>query len=144
MLKFRLLDFQVVKVDLEATSFEKKSTKTLQATSFSVDCMWPKELGDKFGILYDITLKNKNNEFNLVIRATAHFECDAVIDDQFMQSDFVRINAPAIGFPYLRAFISNFTLSAGFNPIFLPTYNFVAMAQEKKKKELAMAKKAAN
>ncbi|RZL31401.1 MAG: hypothetical protein EOP00_35135 [Pedobacter sp.] len=88
-----------------------------------------------------MSLSNKINDFCLKVEAIAHFECDILIDIEFLNGDFVRVNAPAIGFPYLRAFISNFTLSAGFNPIFLPTYNFVAMAQAKKKKELSEEKK---
>lgn len=134
MQKFRLLDFQVVNLNFESHSFEKKTTRTLQATKFGVKCL--SSDGDEdynFGIEYKISLGNKSKDFNLEIIAIAHFECDGPIGANFLTSDFVKINAPAIGFPYLRAFISNFTLSTGFNPIFLPTYNFIALAEKEKK-----------
>ena len=47
-----------------------------------------------------------------------------IIDDEFFDSDFIQRNSVAIGFPYLRSFISNITLNCNIKPIILPTYNF--------------------
>ena len=46
------------------------------------------------------------------------------IDEKFKESNFPIINAPAIAYPFLRAFVSNFFVSSGYYPILLPTYNF--------------------
>ena len=57
------------------------------------------------------------------------FGLDEDITEEFKVSDFPKINAPAIAFPYLRAFISNVTLQSGFNPVMLPSINFVEFAK---------------
>lgn len=58
------------------------------------------------------------------------FECDRNIDDQFLNSDFARISAPAIGFPFVRSFVSTVTLQAGISTILLPSINFVQWSKE--------------
>ena len=68
-----------------------------------------------------------SNEFK--VKATAHFETSEKVSADFENSPFARINAPAIAFPYVRAFISNFTLNSGYNPVLLPSFNFVEMAK---------------
>lgn len=61
------------------------------------------------------------------------FETDAEIDKGFIESNFPYVNAPAIAYPFLRAFISNLTLNAGYSPVMLPSVNFVALHEKKKK-----------
>lgn len=58
------------------------------------------------------------------------FKIDEDISEEFKLSNFPKINAPAIAFPYLRAFVSNLTLQSGFEPIILPSINFVKLAEE--------------
>lgn len=48
------------------------------------------------------------------------------IDDKFIGSPFVKINAPAIMFPYIRSYVSTVTINAGLDPLTLPTINFTA------------------
>ena len=50
------------------------------------------------------------------------------ITEDFKLSSFPKINAPAIAFPYLRAFVSNLTLQSGLEPVILPSINFVQLA----------------
>jgi preprotein translocase subunit SecB len=58
------------------------------------------------------------------------FERNIDIDDSFLSSDFARISAPAIGFPYVRAFISTISMQAGMFPVILPSINFVQFSKE--------------
>ena len=60
------------------------------------------------------------------------FQMDENVTNDFRDSDFVKINAPAIAFPYLRSYISNLTLQSGFSPIILPSINFVEFAKQNK------------
>ncbi|MCB0566326.1 MAG: protein-export chaperone SecB [Phaeodactylibacter sp.] len=47
--------------------------------------------------------------------------------------EFVKINAPAIIYPYVRQHIRNLTLEAGFKqPIILPILNFVRLVEKSK------------
>ena len=66
----------------------------------------------------------ENEIFDLKIEFVAIFGTSEAIDDSFKKSTFVKINSPAIAFPYLRSFISTLTLNAGLPPLILPAYNF--------------------
>lgn len=87
-------------------------------------------------------LENKDNEFGITIKVNIIdvmfdlkveslfiFKLDDKITEDFKLSDFPKINAPAIAFPYLRAFISNLTLQAGVPPVILPSINFVELTK---------------
>ena len=76
-----------------------------------------------------------NTEFKIKLEMAFIFELDVPIDDKFKKSDFVKINAPAIAFPYVRSYISNLTLQSGFSPVILPSVNFVQLAQNKMAKK---------
>ncbi len=73
----------------------------------------------------------ENNEiFDLSIEYHALFECSTSVTEEFLNSDFAKISAPAIGFPYLRAFISTFSVQGGLPPIILPSINFIQFSKE--------------
>ncbi|AWB68952.1 hypothetical protein C2869_06965 [Saccharobesus litoralis] len=57
----------------------------------------------------------------------AEFDLDSPIDQEFMDSSFPHVNAPAIAYPYLRSTVSTVCLNSGYNPVILPTINFQAM-----------------
>ena len=64
----------------------------------------------------------------------ADFVCDERISEKFKDSHFPSVNAPAIAFPYLRVFISNFSLNSGYDTVILPAINFQALAKKKAEK----------
>lgn len=76
-----------------------------------------------FKIIFYLMVNDK--KFNLDIKAMFDFLTDKEISEEFKNSHFPEINAPAIAYPYLRAFVSNLTLQSGVNPAMLPTINFV-------------------
>ena len=78
---------------------------------------------NNFKIVFFLNIEDKN--FDLNIDAVFSFTTDEKITEDFKQSHFPRINAPAIAYPYLRAYVSNLTLQSGTNPVMLPTINFV-------------------
>lgn len=86
-------------------------------------------IGDKnsFNLLFEV--KIRDIDFDMTISMLAIFGLDEEITEEFKVSDFPKINAPAIAFPYLRALISNITLQAGFKPVMLPSINFVEFAK---------------
>ncbi len=85
-------------------------------------------------IFFKDSLKNFVVKFHLEVKTEetsffkldflSKFECEQDIDESFKESNFPVINAPAIAYPFLRAFVSNFFVSSGYYPILLPTYNF--------------------
>lgn len=134
MAKIKLLSVQFVDVKLISETYDPNETNSLSEPTLTVTSLSKLDAPNKFGIRFDIQLSSTTG-FSLHVTSIAHFEADEDLDKEFFTSDFVKINGPAIGFPYLRSFISNLTLLSGFNPVFLPTFNFVAMAQNARLKE---------
>jgi len=73
---------------------------------------------------------HKDETMSIKIEFHTVFQCSDKIDESFMESDFVKISAPAIGFPYLRAFVSTITLQSGLPTVILPSINFVQFSKE--------------
>ena len=75
-----------------------------------------------------VEVSDENNKFKINIRTSAQFDFDEVLDDEKSFSFFI-INAPAIVFPYIRAYISNLTALSGLSTITLPTLNLSEMSK---------------
>ncbi len=89
----------------------------------------------KFVVKFDVVLTSDNG-VSISLEYVGLFETEVEITDEFQQGKFVTVNAPAIIFPYLRSFITTFTVNAGLAPVILPTINFQALADtEAKAKE---------
>lgn len=88
-----------------------------------------------FGVGFKVIIEDQS--FDLVVEAIFQFELldDEKITEEFKLSSFPKVNAPAIAFPYLRAFISNLTLQSGFEPVILPSINFVQLTNDEFNKE---------
>jgi preprotein translocase subunit SecB len=78
----------------------------------------------EFNIDFKVSVNDKKNNLTIEVNLLAEFLTDEDIDDKFIDSSFVKINAPAIVFPYIRSFITNLSVNSGYNPIILPTLNF--------------------
>lgn len=63
--------------------------------------------------------EEKNLDFSMVIKGFFEYEVDKIQD----LLPYISTNAPAILFPYVRAYISNITALGGMPPIILPTWN---------------------
>lgn len=118
-------------VNLKVESLDKNITTKLQTSlNFKSEIIKDEE-SNKFSVHFLLNLKNKN--FDLTVNSVAVFLTDVKLESDFLDSDFCNINAPAIAFPYIRTYVSNLTLNSGFNPIILPSFNFVNLHKEKSK-----------
>jgi preprotein translocase subunit SecB len=127
-MKFRLVDVQFTDVECRVKTFDKEVTAKLE-TTLGLAVVLEESKANQFAIIFEIGLASKPKTFKFKLKATAHFEASEKISSDFVNSPFARINAPAIAFPYIRSFISNFTLNCGYNPVMLPSFNFVEMAK---------------
>jgi preprotein translocase subunit SecB len=75
-----------------------------------------------------LEISSKDDDTNIVCNFIGYFSCDVEITKDFLESSFASINAPAILFPFIRAYISTVTINAGLSPIILPTINFAGVA----------------
>jgi preprotein translocase subunit SecB len=129
--QIRLKHIQITDLRLEIGTFNKDITKKL-TTGIEIGSRFSDENDRAFAIVFMIELKNKK-KFSLNLEATAHFEANCIVDEDFKSAPFIKINAPAIAFPYIRTYISNLTLNSGYNPVMLPSFNFIKIAEEQEK-----------
>lgn len=71
-----------------------------------------------------------NTSFTLSAEIIFSFTVDTEIDEQFKTSNFVKINAPAIAFPYVRSIITTITMQCGYQGVILPSINFVKASEK--------------
>jgi preprotein translocase subunit SecB len=78
---------------------------------------------NRFVIKFKVKLLNKEGNFDARFTMIALFEAETEVDETFKNSLLVKINAPAIAFPFLRSFIMTMSVNAGFKPIIIPSIN---------------------
>ncbi len=128
--QIRLVDVQFTDIDCKIKSFDKEITREL-STSLAIGSLYDEDDSRKFAIVFDVELDNEKKDFKFSLKAIAHFSTNIEITTEFKNSSFIKVNAPAIAFPYVRVFISNMTLNAGYNPVVLPSFNFIKLSEEK-------------
>ena len=81
-----------------------------------------------FLLILNVVAKDKDSNLDLSLTIKGLFEYDA--DDMSELIPYISMNAPAIMFPYIRAYISNITALGGTQPIILPTLNVEGVGLE--------------
>lgn len=126
-MKIQLESWRIVDLSFNALE-EPREEDNKNSFNLKTGQLFPPEEKSMFTVFFDATISD--GEFDLLLKAIFRFTTDTEIDEEFKISDFPKINAPAIAFPYLRAYISNLTLQSGYDPVILPSINFVQMAKE--------------
>lgn len=126
-MKIQLESWRIVDLSFNALE-EPREEDNKNSFNLKTGQLFPPEEKSMFTVFFDATIFDE--EFDLLLKAIFRFTTDTEIDEEFKISDFPKINAPAIAFPYLRAYISNLTLQSGYDPVILPSINFVQMAKE--------------
>jgi preprotein translocase subunit SecB len=120
----RLVNTKVSQLFIEEIPDEKE----LFNLGFSIG--YSTENAKEFVVIFDLEMTHKNNYF-FKLKYLSTFEKDENIDEAFKESFFPKVNAPAIAYPFLRAYVANLMLSSGFEPFLLPTINFTKLTPEK-------------
>ena len=97
---------------------------------FDFEVSYPPGESDKFFIIFNLEIKHPR-DFELKTQYISMFNTSENIDEEFRNSDFTLVNAPAIAFPFMRSFIATITLNAGYNPAILPSINFLELKNRK-------------
>jgi preprotein translocase subunit SecB len=88
-----------------------------------------------------VKIEDANKTFKIEIDAIANYIFNKSIGLESL-NDFFYINAPALLFPYIRAYISTLTNLSGLKPINLPTINMTRLGQDLKKNTVSAEDKA--
>ncbi len=127
-LKFHGVDFPVI--NLKSENPFVQSPRTIINIDIKPKVFYPTEQPDYFKIIQEVTLSS-SNFFELFIISVGTFELKANVDEN-LKKVFVNINAPAIMFPYVRAFITTLTTNLGnvTSPLIIPTQFFKGELEE--------------
>ena len=80
-----------------------------------------------FILTLNVLVKDKKSSLEVKMTVTGKFEYETN-DIQELVS-YLGFNAPAIMFPYIRAYITNITALGGMSPIILPTLNMESVGK---------------
>ena len=125
--KFQFKGFSIVR-----SLIERKNNKPSKKISLGFN---PKGFINKenatFQLHLGIKIEDEGISFNIEIEAIANytFEDKMGLDNL---NKFFYVNAPALLFPYIRAYISTLTNLSGFEPINLPTLNMARLGDDLK------------
>ncbi len=116
--QFRFLKYEILNASIEIDEPGKISPK-LEVEFNNVKDLSKEEL---FILGIEILIKDETGNLKIKVFAKGYFK---FMNDcpENRKDDFMNINAPAILFPYIRAYISTLTALSGINPIILPTLN---------------------
>jgi preprotein translocase subunit SecB len=90
---------------------------------------FPAEPSTKFAVLFEAVVVTEGGMI-LTTEYYSVFETSDTITDEFKESHFLRSNAPAIGFPFLRACFAQVCLMAGHKHVVIPSVNFVERSKD--------------
>lgn len=131
------MNLQLISTKADSLSIIENEAEHKSQDGFGLDfgCAFSPEASNKFKVFFkaNIDICSTGSEIlthKLNVEYSAIFELDEDVNQEFMDSMFPKVNAPAIAYPYLRAFISIILLNAGYDPIILPSINFQAIANK--------------
>lgn len=122
-MKLQLKEYRVVRMEINPNELQSGNDNL----DLKIGQIYLNDTDYIFGIGFKVDMNNE--EFSLNMEMRFFFETDEPITENFKNSTFPIVNAPAIAFPYVRSFISTITLQAGYNAVMLPSINFVEFAK---------------
>lgn len=81
-----------------------------------------------FILTLNVLVKDKKSSLEVKMTVTGKYEYET--NDIQELVPYLGFNAPAIMFPYIRAYITNITALGGMSPIILPTLNMESVGKE--------------
>ena len=116
---FRFIGYKIVessiKFNPDLSNFDNLSVKIKNTTGINED-----EL--KLRLELELEVKNVSDDLNVFVKAIGIFEFESNLPERHKEI-FFNTSAPAILFPYIRAYITSLTALSGIQPIILPTIN---------------------
>ncbi len=126
--KFQFKGFKIIRSVIERNDNEPSKKISLRFD--------PKGFINKnesnFQLQLGVKIEDENKSFNIEIESVANYSFENKEGLDKLDNLFY-INAPALLFPYIRAYISTLTNLSGFEPINLPTLNMLGLGNDLKK-----------
>ncbi|MEX8547345.1 MAG: protein-export chaperone SecB [Mucilaginibacter sp.] len=123
---FRFKRFVVIEFNIKREPVEQGDV------DFTID---PSAIIDEANKLFELKLGvyvvDKSGSFNIKLVAIGYFEFDEEKSVDTL-SNYFYVNAPALIFPYIRAYISSITALSGLRAVNLPVLNLSGLKDELK------------
>lgn len=84
-----------------------------------------------FKLIIETLVNNQKEEILIRILSESNFNFSGIEDKDLM--DYFVGNAPALVFPYIRAYVGTLTTLSGYPPLLLPTLNLSKLAKDLEK-----------
>ena len=111
--------------NLKFKDFKFKHRQAENNFRLMYEAVFSDDTKNDFFITFNFEYNNVVTNQKLELQYVSYFQTrDGLIDDKFKESAFATVNAPAIAYPFLRAFVMNFFVSSGYSAIVLPSINF--------------------
>ncbi|TKG95208.1 protein export chaperone secb [Puteibacter caeruleilacunae] len=125
--KFQFKGFKIIRSVIERN--EKERSQKISLGFAPKGFIRKKE--SNFQLHLGVKIEDENKSFHIEIDAVANylFENKEGLDNL---GNYFYLNAPALLFPYIRAYISTLTNLSGFEPINLPTLNMTGLGEDLK------------
>lgn len=121
----KLVKFTVNSVRYESKAHLDEDTSNKLSINIAVSTAFSEGESKNFIVSFELEIATKSNDdLKIKIKASAMFETESIINEEFRNSNFVKVNAPAIAFPFLRSYVSTLTVNSGIKPVILPSFNF--------------------
>lgn len=121
--KFRFTNYKIVKSCFEINPNERGKTGNVSVEVKKQNMI--DEGARSLKLVMTVCVRDEYGILNINLTIEGMFEFDAELGEN-QRNDFFDFNAPAILFPYVRAYVSALTSLSGFKPFVLPTINFAA------------------
>lgn len=95
---------------------------------------------NNFILTVQFNAKDSNNAYDIKCKCTGFFRFRVEEGGELNLSTNFYVNAPAIVFPYIRAYIASITALSGLSTIHIPTMNFAVQIGEKLKQNTISSK----
>ncbi len=85
----------------------------------------------QFELYLDVYITDERDRLKIEVKTISFFETDEV--ENLVDNPYFTINAPAIVYPYIRAYIGTLTTQSGINAVLLPAMNLQPLGESLKK-----------
>jgi preprotein translocase subunit SecB len=132
-MEFALAETRALEVFFTATDFTPATTSeppSVDKFRLTFNINFQESAPKEFAVIYNCFVQvEKLREMRVTY--LARFETSDPVNEEFRTSHFVHMNSPAIGYPYMRAFVGQVLLLSGYKPVTLPTINFKLLYDNK-------------
>ena len=123
--KFRFLGFKIPHSEINLKDYSSKSS---QDFTIKISAEGKIVNDNNFILQMHVTVGNNDNSVNIKTDLTGNFEFEELSEE--VLNSFFCANAPAIMFPYVRAYITSLTALSGIDAIIIPTLNMTQLGEE--------------